>query len=191
MEAATKKRTIAQDLVWANHMLDYTDQVCEGLTEENFNLRPTDPAGGYFFSVGEQAMHIVDSRWGMLSWMDGNDYSDREYSGAYPGKDKPWLFKEASTQEVIASLKEAREKINEIMAGDSAGLIETTVGTVSSYEESLKKAKDAGKDTKELEAEGPATLCNVLLFLCAHEQAHRGVLQTTLRMNGVDVSRVA
>lgn len=190
MEASGVK-TIYGVMPWAKHMLDYTDQVCEGLTDENMTLRPTDPSGGYFFSAAEQAMHIADSRWSFLGWIDGNDYSDREFAGDYPGKDKPWVFKPATCEEIKDSLKQSRARLDEILSGPSTGLLTAAPGTVKAHEEQLAKDKAAGKDTAEKEAQGPNNMVDIICFLNAHEQSHRGVLQTILRMNGVEVSRVA
>lgn len=190
MEAAKQARTIAQDMLWAVHMLDYTDEVCDGLTDENMGHRPTNPAGGYFFSAGEQVMHIADTRWDCLGWIDGKDYSKRKFAGDYPGKDKPWQFRAASSKDILASLKESRDKLNEVLAGSSATLMDSTPGSLKSYQEGLDKAKEKGNDTAQIEAEGPSNLANILLFLVSHEQAHRAVMQTTLRMNNVEVHRV-
>jgi len=192
MEAATAAtRTIAEELPWAVTMTGYTDQVCNSVTEENRGCRPEDPSGGFFFSAAEQVMHIADTRWQMLGWLDGNDYSDRVFCNDYPGKDAEWQFRDAGLDEIKQSIADSRAKLDEWLGKPAAELQHSTPGLVQAHQQRIEAMRAEGKDTAELEAKGPGKLANTILFLVAHEQAHRASIQLILRMHGAEVMRMA
>jgi uncharacterized damage-inducible protein DinB len=192
MDAATSTgKTAGQELPWAVTMIGYTDMVVESLTEDSMQHRPANPGGGYFFSAAEQAMHIADTRWNILGWLDGNDYSERVFAGDYPGKDAAWQFREATLDEIKQSVKDSRAKLDEWLNRPAGELSHSTPGLDKAHQQRLEGMRAEGKDTAELEAKGPGNLANMILFTVAHEQSHRGVLQTILRMHGAEVVRLA
>lgn len=191
MDSAKAERTLAQIFTWKDRFLTYTDMVCSSVPEDVDAFRPTDPKGGFVFSPLEQAAHIADTRWMFVEWMTGEDCKDRHFMREYGGTEKPWQFREITKDAVISSLKESREKVEEILLWPESKLAESTESLVKTHEAHRKQLQEAGKDTSELDAAGPNVVANVVMFTMAHEQAHRAVLQHMLRMNNVDVPRLA
>jgi uncharacterized damage-inducible protein DinB len=191
MEATSEAKTLLAEMPWIKTLLDYTDAVCQGLPEDADALRPVDPAGGFVFSAKELAAHIADERWSLCQAVTGEDHSANCFAGDYPGKDKPWLFRAATNGEILASLAAGRAKVDELLRLGAVAWHETTPGLVKQHAQRIAKLRAEGKDTAALEAKGPSTLGNILLFLVAHETGHRSVLQHLLRMHGVNVARFA
>ena len=188
-------KTILQALPWFTQMLDYTDQVCAGVTEETGGLKPTDPKGGYFFSVKELLLHIADSRWQCLTWLVGGEeerlFNEEHFLEEYGGPDKQWKFRQATVAEAQACLKAVRQRLEVYLDKPEATMLEPTDALLAAHEAFIKRLREAGKDTAKFEAGGPGNIVNALLFLAAHEQAHRATLQMILRVHGHDVFRVA
>lgn len=191
MEAIQPAKTIVAEMPWIKICLDYTDAVCSSLPDNADELRPVDPTGGFMFSAKELALHLADERWSLYQMITGEDQSAQCYTLEYPGKDQPWRFKTASNNEIIASLEEGRSKIEQLLARPAGAWHESTPGLEQTHNERLAKLREEGKDTAALEAKGPSTLGNILLFLVAHEMGHRSVLQHMLRVHGVAVARFA
>jgi uncharacterized damage-inducible protein DinB len=186
-------RTIAQVIPWAKTFLQYTDDVINDLPEDDAALdyRQVDPAGGYVFSVREQAMHIADTRHSAIGWLTGNPEDDDDFCTDYGGTDKPWLWKSASRDEIIARNKAGREKVEAWMNKPADAMFEVTAKTQQSFDEANAKLTAEGKDISERLARGPAPVINTLLFIVAHELGHRAMLQHLLRMSGHKVTRYA
>jgi uncharacterized damage-inducible protein DinB len=199
MTTATETTSIvgltgAQLLTWVAIFLNYTDAVLGDLPEDDAALdwRPTDEAGTWHFSIREQAMHIVDQRLEVMrDWIEGTDVADQLFQREYGANGAPWEFRSGSKAEILAVCKATREMLDTLLAQPAEGLLATSPGLVKQYEEGLAKMRADGKDTAEREARGPARIVNILLFLVAHEQAHRAVLQTMLRQRGHTVTRYA
>jgi hypothetical protein len=191
MEAPQAETTIYHALPWVKVFLDYTDAVAPCLPENSDAIRPVDPKGAFVFSAKEQAMHIADERWEVLESISGVDHSVRRFSADYPGKDKPWVFKEASREQILVSIKDSRALLDALFCEPAANLSASTPALIQAYEKRLETLRAAGKDTAEAQAKGPSTLGNMLLFLVAHEAGHRAVLQHMLRLHGVEVTRFA
>jgi uncharacterized damage-inducible protein DinB len=191
MEAPQAETTIYHALPWVKVFLDYTDAVVQGLPDDSAAIRPVDPKDAFVFSAKEQAMHVADVRWDVLEWITGADHSQRRFAGDYPGKDKPWVFKEATRERILASLLDSRQQLDVLFSGPAAGLDASTPALIKAYEKRLDAMRTAGKDTAEAQANGPSTLGNMLLFLTTHEAGHRAVLQHMLRLHGVEVTRLA
>jgi len=183
-----------QLLPWAKIFLDYTDAIVNDIPEDEAALdwRPADDAGTWYFSIREQAMHIVDERHDVL-WLRGEDPKDRLFMQEFGGTAKPWDFKQGSRAEIIESLKEGRRLLNELLSKPHQELLGTTDRLRLKHRDQIEKLRDDGKDEQAdlLEARGPARIINQVLFLIAHEQAHRAVLQTMLRQRGHTVTRMA
>src|SRR4051812_41597185 len=90
--------TGAELLTWAKTLLDYSDAIVNDIPEDEAALdwRPTDEAGGWYFSIREQAMHIADTRHSALGWVTGEKTDALEFCTEYGGTGKPWTFRNAS-----------------------------------------------------------------------------------------------
>lgn len=184
-------RTLGQSLGWVNTLLDYTDKVCQSVPETELDARFTDPAGKYFFSARELMMHIADTRWNVLGWINGGDNDGRVFQVEFGGHEKPWEFKDGVGKgEILRSLADGRAALEKELARPATDMLTVTPAMRNSFEQRIAGMKEAGQDTAELEAAGPSCLANMLTFLSAHEQAHRGELQWLLRTRGADVFRI-
>ena len=183
-----------QLLPWAKTFFDYTDAVVNNLPEDDAALdwRPTDAAGTWYFSLREQAMHIADERHDAL-WIIGEDPKDKLFMQAYGGTEKPWEFRSGSRAEIVESLKAGRLLLNQLLSKPHGALLETTDRLRAKHREAIAKLREEGKedDADLIEARGPARIINQVLFIIAHEQSHRSVLQTMLRQRGHAVARYA
>jgi len=192
MSDTLRAKTVPDVIPWIKVFLDYTDAVCQALPDDGLEIRPTEPGGGFVFSALEQAMHIADERWEIMHRLTGDDNAHRLFAKGYPGKDAPWEFRQASREEVLRSLAEGREFLDSYLNEAASGsLVGSTLEQERAFDAKLTKAQAAGKDTAELIARGPENLVNTLMFLVAHETGHRTVLQHMLRMNGIEVARMA
>jgi uncharacterized damage-inducible protein DinB len=190
------EKTIWQSMPWLKRLLDYTDEVCMSVTEENGALRPADPQGGYFFSVKELLLHIVDSRWQFLGWLEGGDsiqrYAAEKYLQEYGGTSAPWQFKEATVAEAQARLAEVRSRLEAWLAGQPVSLLpEITESLQVVHQLFMERMRKLGRDTTDFEAGGPSNVADVLVQMSGHEQAHRVSIQAILRQHGYDVHRAA
>jgi len=189
-KAKQEGRTLGQSLGWLNNFLYYTDEVCRSVPEAEFDARFTDPKGNYFFSAGELMMHIADSRWDVIAWINGSDYKDQAFLKEFGGHEKPWVFKEGvGKEEILKSLEEARAALAKELERPAADYLAVTDSMCESFEKRVAAAKEKGQDTAELEATGPSCIGNSLMFMAGHEQAHRGELQWLMRTRGADVFR--
>jgi hypothetical protein len=191
MSAVQPAQTVLEAVPWVKTLLDYTDKVVACIPENADTIRPTDPNGGWVMSAFEQALHIVDERWELAGTLTGQDHRDRMFLQEYGGTAKPWRFKSATRAEVLDSLAGSRQLVDEVLGWPQSVLAEPTDGTRAAFQQRLAAMREQGKDTAQAEAAGPSTLINLLLFLNAHEQGHRAVLQHMLRMHGVEVVRLA
>jgi len=192
MEAEKQmQRTIGQELSWANTLLGYTDEVVASIPEDALDLRFTDPKGGYFFSARELMMHIADTRWNAAAWVEGEDVSARQFRQEYGGTQQPWKFTSAGKDEILARLAESRKYIEATLARPAADMHLITEHQRAAHEQRVKARRKQGLDTASLEAGGPPSLIDLLLFLIAHEQSHRAELQWLMRANGKTVHRLA
>jgi uncharacterized damage-inducible protein DinB len=185
----------AQLLPWAKIFLDYTDSIISNLPESDADLdwRPTDDKGGWYFSIREQAMHIVDERHDALGWITGEQDDEKLFLKEYGGTEKPWEFKPASREQIVESLQAGRAALDDLLSGPPESLLETTDSLRRQHNEYIAKLREGGKEdeAKKREERGPGRIINTVLFIIAHEQAHRAVLQTMLRQRGHDVARMA
>jgi hypothetical protein len=184
-----------QLLPWAKIFLDYTDAVISSLPEDDTALdwRPTDAAGTWHFSLREQAMHIVDERHDALSWITGDDVKGQMFLQEYGGTGKPWEFRAATRDEIIASCKAGRLALNQLLSKPHIELLETSPKLTEEHQRVIDKLREDGKDDEAdiREARGPGRIMNTVLFIVAHEQSHRSVLQHLLRLRGHEVVRYA
>lgn len=188
--SAIPQRTLGQSLDWLNNFLFYTDQVVKSVGEDQFEERFTDPGGGYFFSAKELMMHIADSRWDVLSWINGKSEGAPEFQLEFGKHEKPWVFRDGVTKdEILKSMAGSRAEIEQVLARPETDALAVTEALRQSFEDRVGGMRAAGKDTTEVEAKGPSNIANVLMFLAAHEQSHRGELQWLLRTRGADVFR--
>jgi uncharacterized damage-inducible protein DinB len=190
------QKTIWQSMPWLKRMLDYTDKVCAGITEENSGLRPEDSQGGYYFSAKELLLHIVDSRWQFLGWLEGGSaierYAAEKYMTEYGVAGEPWYFRDATVAEALARLAESRAKLEAWLSQHPASLLmEMTDSLRFVHTMFVERMKSHGMDTAEFEAAGPSIIADVLVQLTGHEQAHRVSIQAILRQHGCDVHRAA
>lgn len=191
MEAGNRTdRTIGQELSWARTMMDYTDQVIASIPEDALDLRFTDPKGGYFFSARELMMHIADSRWNATVSVSGEDVSDRQFLREYGGLEKPWKFADGNKGEIVAWLAEGRASVEALLERPADQMHSVSEHQLETHNQRIKARKEQGLDSSSLEASGPPCLADVLLFLVAHEQAHRSELQWLMRAHGKDVHRL-
>jgi len=173
-------------------LLDYTDEVCESIPSDAYELRPTDPSGGYMFSVGELIAHMADTRWACLDWINGSELEKTQgFCTEYGGTKKPWVFRAAEPCEILKSLSDARAAIDEMLSRPSDSLMASTASLEDAHRGRIERIREAGKPTADLESAGPSILANIVVFLIAHEQAHRGALQLFVREHGVNVMRFA
>lgn len=191
MDSSTApQRTLGDSLDWLNNFLFYTDEVCKSVGEDQFDARFTDPGGGYFFSAKELMMHISDSRWDVISWIDGGDHKDRLFVREFGGHEKPWEFRPDVTKaQITESLAGGKAEIEKVLARPETDALTVTESLRESFEKRIAALKEKGQDTAEIEAKGPSNIANVLMFLAAHEQSHRGELQWLMRTRGADVFR--
>ena len=183
-----------QLLPWAKTFLDYTDAVINSLPEDEDALdwRPTDAAGTWYFSIREQAMHIVDERHDAM-WLSGEDPQGHLFMQEYGGTQKPWEFRKGSRAEIIESLKAGRSLLNSWLSRPNQELLETTDRLREKHRTAVARLREEGKGDEAdlLEVRGPSRIINSILFLIAHEQSHRSVLQHLLRQRGHEVTRYA
>lgn len=179
--------TIGQSLPWVNMMFDYTEKIAATLTPELRDWRPTDPNGKFFFSLGELVAHSADARRMFGRQLTGNQSEDDYWSSGPSEADGVWQFKPlGSPEQLVASLKSAREELQPWLDKPASEQWTATEGTQAVFAKALAQMKEAGKDTAEMEARGAANVNRILFAVIAHESGHRAVLQTLLRMNGVD-----
>jgi uncharacterized damage-inducible protein DinB len=144
------------------------------------------------FSLAELAMHCADSRRMFARTLAGADSDDgmwTDWDEADEGNELAmvWKFKPRGTkQEILDSLRTAREELNPWLSLPVSSLNEATDGTRESFNKNLAKMREKGADTSEVELRGPSTVNRVLFAVTAHESGHRGSLQTLLRLQGVD-----
>lgn len=180
------------DAIWAiNVMLDYTESIAAYVPRDKLDWRPQYPAGDYAFSLGEQVKHIADTRIFVANNLNVEPAAYEKWAGEYPGKNGAWTFREGSYEEVMESLKYSRSLIDPWTVKPFTEILLPTPGTRAAFEKQLSRMREAGEDTAAEETEGPGTLASWLLFLVAHENGHRTVLQTLLRQAGVAVERLA
>jgi uncharacterized damage-inducible protein DinB len=184
------ERTIGQELSRAQLLLGYTDDVVASIPEDALDLRFTDPRGGYFFSARELMMHIADTRWNALAWVEGEEVSERQFRQEYGGTERAWKFAMAEKDEILARLGESRKGIDALLARPAGDMHLITDYQREAHEQRIKASKSQGLDTASLEAGGPPSLVDIVLFLVAHEQAHRAELQWLMRAHGKDVHRL-
>lgn len=190
-EMTAAQSTIGGQLPWARILLDYTDAVCNCVTEEHWNLRPQGQGEGYWFSLGELVMHLADTRREIIGNISGEIDRDKIWCSKYGGTAAPWEWRAGSRDEALAMLAEGRELINAWLERPAAELIAPTEASVSQWKARVAKIKEAGKDAAAVEAAGPQSVADCLTFLIGHEQSHRGVLQAFLRLHGIEVTRYA
>lgn len=192
MSVATQAVTIGQHLPWVNMTLDYTEHLVEKIPDELLDFRPVDPNGHFMFSLAEIAMHCADSRRMFANTLAGIESEEgfwTEWDEADAGNElaMAWKFKPRGTkQEILESLRSAREQLAPWLSLPLSSLNEATDGTRESFEKNLAKMREKGVDTAEVELRGPSTVNRVLFAVTAHESGHRGSLQTLLRLQGVD-----
>jgi uncharacterized damage-inducible protein DinB len=193
MDTVAQELTAAQLLSWAKTFLDYTDAIVNDLPEDDESLdwRQTDDSGGWYFSIREQAMHIADTRHDAIGWITGEDTDEHDFCTEYGGVEKPWQFRKASRDEIIARMKSGRELVDSWLNRPHGVLMETSDHLIKQHEESIESLRKVTKDTSEREARGPSLVINVILFLVSHEQSHRALLQNMLRQRGHKVTRYA
>ncbi|MEZ5337053.1 MAG: DinB family protein [bacterium] len=190
MQAANDPRII--DAIWSiTAMLDYTDKIAAVVTEELVDWRPGMPDGSYSFSVGEQLKHIADYRAYVAEMLSGEKAGYVRWAADYPGRDQPWQFREGSLTEILERLQFSRSLIQPWLEQGFSTLLMPTEGTTQSYTQQLSALREKGENTAALEAAGPGSLASAILFLVAHENGHRSVLQTLLRLAGAPVERLA
>jgi hypothetical protein len=178
--------------IWAiNVMLDYTESIAAFIPRDMLDWRPQYPAGDYAFSLGEQVKHIADTRIFVANNLNVEPAVYERWAGEYPGSTGAWTFREGSYDEVMESLKYSRSLIDPWTGKPFTELLLPSPGTRATFEKQLASKREAGEDVAALEAKGPGTLVGSLLFLVAHENGHRTVLQTLLRQAGVAVERLA
>jgi len=191
----TLPATALEVLPWAKWLMDYSDAVVNSLPENEAALdwRPTDDAGGWYLSIREQAMHIVDERLEVVSNITGQDFSGMMFLQDYGGTEKPWTFKPGTRAQIIESLKAGRAAADEMLSMPPAQLLESTDALRAKFSEWCEKLKEQGKDEElaKLQARGPGRIINMVMFLMGHEQSHRSVLQHLLRRQGHEVARLA
>jgi hypothetical protein len=187
--------TIRQALPWLKRLLDYTDAVCTGITEDSGAVRPVDPAGGYCFSVKELLLHIADSRWQALGWLAGGSeqelFHKEQFCVKYGGTTGPWEFRAASVAEAQQCLREVRARLDAWLDQPVAEMLETTESQWQAFRAFLERKRAEGVDVSEFETGTPGCIADTLLFLAGHEQAHRAQLQLILRTQGQAVVRLA
>lgn len=180
------------DAIWSvGVMLDYCDKVAAAIPRNLIDWRPEYPAGDYAFSLGEQVKHIADTRVYTANVLSGENAAYEKWAGDYPGTDGAWSFRAGSYDEIMASLKVGRELLVPWIERPMSELLLPTAGTRAIWERQLAAKREAGEDTAALEAKGPGSLVNSLLFHVAHENGHRTVLQTLLRQAGAPAQRLA
>ena len=186
MDAAVAEPTIGQALPWVNLTFDYTEQIAELIPEDMLDWRPEDPSGKWSFSLGEIAMHCADARLMFARQLSGNESTEGYWSEG-PGEDGVWPFKQrGSRQEILDSLKAAREELEPYLNQPVSAMSEQTEGTRAVFDKTLQQIKEAGRDTAEHELRGPANILRVVMAAACHEAGHRGALQTLLRQQGVN-----
>jgi uncharacterized damage-inducible protein DinB len=180
------------DAIWSvGVMLDYTHRIAGSITPEILDWRPQSPKGDFFFSIGEQVKHITDTRVYVADMLSGRPANYQRWAGDYPGRDEPWQFRDGSYDEIMERLEFSRGLLQPWIEQDFSAMLLPTEGTRQSYEQQLAGLREKGEDTAMLEAKGPGTLASAILFLVSHENGHRAVLQTMLRLAGADVERLA
>ncbi|MCB1186611.1 hypothetical protein KDL29_05520 [bacterium] len=180
------------DAIWSiGVMLDYTQKIAGFVTPELLDWRPEFPAGDFAFSLGEQLMHITDIRMWIVSQLGTEKHAYERWAGPYPGIDQPWTFRAGSHSEVMEALESSRQLVQPWIERPMGELSLPTAGTVAAWEKALAAMREKGEDTSQLEAKGAGTLGSALFFLLAHENGHRTVTQTMLRMAGAPVERLA
>ncbi|MCC7477275.1 DinB family protein [bacterium] len=178
-------------LPWARILLDYTDAVCGCVTEEHWDMRPEGQGEGYWFSLGEFVMHLADSRREILGNISGEIEREKLWCSKYGGTSEAWQWRSGSRAEVLASLAEGRAMVDAWLARPASELGAATDASVSQWKARVEKIKAAGKDASAIEAAGPESVADCLMFLIGHEQSHRGALQALLRLHGLEVTRYA
>jgi uncharacterized damage-inducible protein DinB len=177
--------TIGQVLPWTAMTFDYTDKVAAMLTDDLRDWRPSDPAGKFFFSLGELVAHCADARRMFARQLAGDDSTDGYWSDG-PGEDGVWTFKDLpDAAALLLSLQSARRELQSWLDLPASRQGEQTSGTKAVFDRQLQLLREAGKDTAVAELRGPANINRVLFAAACHEAGHRSVLQTLLRMNGV------
>ena len=193
-EQQSSSKSIRDSIPWLVTFLSYTDDVCKAVTEANRDWRMSDPQENWYLSLLEQVMHIADSRFDVLANIeDGLEESatHQAWCTEFASIKAPWKFREAKVEDVLASLAQARTKIDAWLDQPAAELLAITDGSRKLFTKRIEDMKAGGKDTAALEKRGPTPVINMLLFLAAHEQSHRSLLQHHLRVSGNEVPRYA
>jgi hypothetical protein len=178
-------------LPYAQLMLDYTDTLLGELPTDEAELdwRPADSAGGWYFSLREQALHIVDFRFIVLGWITGDSFMNKTYFTEHGGADEPWQFKPSTHENIVASGKAGRAELDAMLVRPVPELLAPSPALEEQFAAGLQRMRAQGDDTGALEARGPRRAIDLIVFLLAHEQGHRALLQFQLRQRGHRVTR--
>ena len=180
------------DAIWSVAvLLDYSESIAGYVPRDRIDWRPEYPAGDFAFSLGEQIKHIADTRVYVANTLSGTEAAYEKWAGEYPGRTSAWTFREGSYDEIMESLRFARSLVQPWIERPYSEMLLPTEGTRRAWERTLATKREAGEDAAELAAKGPGTLASSILFLTAHENGHRTVLQTLLRQAGIAVERLA
>jgi hypothetical protein len=190
MSAPPQEVTIAEHLPWVEVTLDYTDRLIALTPEDMLDYRPENALGHFFFTPAEIAMHLADERSELARMLGGSDSRDGFWTIANwetGGDGTPWQFREyADNAELPAGLRESRAELKPWLSLPVSTLQESTDGTRVAYAKQLAELQSKGIDTATMERRGPPSINRVLFSLTTHEAAHRGYLQTILRLQGID-----
>jgi uncharacterized damage-inducible protein DinB len=185
--ASQPQQTIGDQMPWYGMTMDYTEKVCELITEELWRWRPENPQGSFQASLGEITMHCADERHFHAQLLSGT-VDERVFFGRSPDKDGIGTFREGvSREEALASLRAGRELLDKYARLPAERLMEVTEGAKTSYRRQIASAKEQAIDTTQMDMRGAPTIFRVLMAVACHEAGHRGTLYTLLRLNGVSL----
>jgi len=178
--------TLEQALPWIPMVLDMTERLTALIPEEKLSWRLPDPSGRWAFSLGELALHCADSR-RMFARQLAGDASETGYWSDGPGEGGVWKFRDTpGREEILRSLRETRAELQLFLDRPAADMTAITDGARATFARALEQMKSKGQDSSAAERRGPPNIVRILMAVVAHENGHRAVLQTMLRLQGIN-----
>jgi uncharacterized damage-inducible protein DinB len=183
--------SIGEALPNIKRTFNQSDGLCALIPEHLLEWRPTDPSGGFQFSLAEIAFHLADARLQFARQLAGNEVPEEDYMLEYlekPENDIHWKLKPHNGKtQILDYLKSTRAEFQVWLDKPASDLLLTTPGSEVVFKKALEAAEKRGTDTTAMRKRGAGTIMRVLTNAAIHEAGHRGSLQTLLRQHGINL----